>query len=491
LQDNGGNDLHIGGNGAFMFTSQIASGGTFAVTIETQPSSPAQTCSVLGNSGTINNGNITTVVVNCSTDSFLIGGTVVGLAGTATLENDGGDAIAVTSNGLFAFPTPLPSGSPYSVTVSQNPTTPDQVCTVTNASGDVGNTNVATVVVQCVTQSFAIGGTLSGLASGKQVTLKDNSGDPLTLTANGTFAFSTDVASGQTYAVTVSAQPAGESCTVTHGTGTVGSSAVTGVDVACALVPFAVDVVVSGLSGGTLELADNGSDDLGVTANGSYAFKTKIDSGAMYDVTIVSQPAGQTCDVTGGSGTIGTSDVVVTVSCDGMGSGSGSGSGSNTSCPLPASVTIPTTFDAAEALFQADASGVADLISFVGDYDTTACSPCMQFEVDVLAGGGSATPDFPTLAPASNVALGVSTDSDTILDTYTVVNGTPTLQNAYLATSGVLDVNAMGTTGATFSGSVLAVTFTHYLSDFSAPAPDGCTTTVTFESFSGTEQASQ
>ena len=114
----------------------------------------------------------------------------------------------------------------------------------------------------------------------------------------------------------------------------------------------------------------------------------------------------------------------------------------------------------------------------------------LQFEVDVLAGGGSTTPDFPTLAPASNVALGTSTDSDTILDTYTVVNSTATLQNAYLATSGVLDVNAMGTSGATFSGSVLAVTFTHYLNDFSAPAPDGCTTTVTFESFSGTEQVS-
>jgi hypothetical protein len=77
---------------------------------------------------------------------------------------------------------------------------------------------------------------------------------------------------------------------------------------------------------------------------------------------------------------------------------------------------------------------------------------------------------------------------------YAPSNGTTTtVQSAYLATSGVLDVNALGTLGATFSGSILGVTFTHYNYDPTlgptTPAADGCTTTVVFSSFSGTEAA--
>ncbi len=106
---------------------------------------------------------------------------------------------------------------------------------------------------------FTIGGTVSGLISGRSVTLLDNGVDALKVTANGKFTFTTALASGAAYKVTVSVQPAGETCTVTGGSGTVGSANVTSVAVACKANDYTIGGTVSGLiSGGSVTLLDNG-----------------------------------------------------------------------------------------------------------------------------------------------------------------------------------------------------------------------------------------
>ena len=76
-----------------------------------------------------------------------------------------------------------------------------------------------------------IGGTLGGLGTGLNVVLQDNGADNLTLTANGSFTFATNIGEGKTYNVTVATQPAGQVCTVANGSGTVDKSGtdVTGV----------------------------------------------------------------------------------------------------------------------------------------------------------------------------------------------------------------------------------------------------------------------
>src|SRR5262249_26325387 len=72
----------------------------------------------------------------------------------------------------------------------------------------------------------------------------------------------------------------------------------------------------AGVSGGTVVLQDNGGDDLSVSANGSFAFATKLASGAAYAVTVKTNPAGQTCTVSAGSGTVAQANVTsVVVSC--------------------------------------------------------------------------------------------------------------------------------------------------------------------------------
>ena len=72
---------------------------------------------------------------------------------------------------------------------------------------------------------------MSGLSG--TVVLQDNGGDNLTVTANGTFTFATALAGGAAYAVTVKTNPASQTCTVSSGTGTIGSANVTNVAVTC------------------------------------------------------------------------------------------------------------------------------------------------------------------------------------------------------------------------------------------------------------------
>src|ERR1700733_7488626 len=52
FQNNGGNNLPVTANGSFTFTTAIDSGAAYAVTVLTQPSNPAQTCTVANGNGT-------------------------------------------------------------------------------------------------------------------------------------------------------------------------------------------------------------------------------------------------------------------------------------------------------------------------------------------------------------------------------------------------------------------------------------------------------
>ena len=63
-------------------------------------------------------------------------------------------------------------------------------------------------------------------------------------------------------------------------------------------------------------LQDNGGDNLSVTANGTFTFATALANGAAYNVTVLTNPSGQTCTVTNGSGTIASANVTnVAVTC--------------------------------------------------------------------------------------------------------------------------------------------------------------------------------
>jgi hypothetical protein len=149
LQDNGDDNLTVSANGSFVFAKAVASGGTYDVTVHTQPSNPAQTCSVTNGSGKAS-ANVTNVQVTCAdTPTFTIGGTVSGLTGSGlVLQDNGDDDLTVSASGPFTFSAALTSGSDYDVTVLTQPSNPVQTCTVTHGTGKA-TANVTNVVVAC------------------------------------------------------------------------------------------------------------------------------------------------------------------------------------------------------------------------------------------------------------------------------------------------------------------------------------------------------
>jgi hypothetical protein len=72
---------------------------------------------------------------------------------------------------------------------------------------------------------------------------------------------------------------------------------------------------VVGLTGSGFVLQNNGSDNLAVSGNGCFTFTMLLDAGATYDVTIKTQPSGQTCAVFNGTGTATSEEPSLGVTC--------------------------------------------------------------------------------------------------------------------------------------------------------------------------------
>lgn len=163
---------------------------------------------------------------------------------------------------------------------------------------------------------ISIGGTVTGLIG--VVHLNDNGVDALAVVPNGNgggrFTFALEIASGSAYAVTLTDQPAGQTCTLSNASGT-STSNVTNIGLSCVDTPT-ISVAVTGLTG-TVVLQDklqSQTDMLAVKSNGTFAFTTKASAGGTYAVTVTTQPTGEICTVTSGSGTA-TVNVTIAVAC--------------------------------------------------------------------------------------------------------------------------------------------------------------------------------
>ena len=268
-----------------------------------------------------------------------MGGTVSGLSGTVVLQDNGGDDRSVSASGAFTFATALATGSAYNVTVKTNPT--GQSCSVANGSGTIGSANVTNVAVTCTAgpATYSVGGMVSGLSG--TVVLQDNGGDDRSVSASGAFTFATALATGSAYNVTVKTNPTGQSCSVANGSGTIGSANVTNVAVTCTAGPatYSVGGMVSGLSG-TVVLQDNGGDDRSVSASGAFTFATALATGSAYNVTVKTNPTGQSCSVANGSGTIGSANITnVAVTCTTNSAGNATDNFNRANGPLGANWT--------------------------------------------------------------------------------------------------------------------------------------------------------
>ncbi len=88
--------------------------------------------------------------------------------------------------------------------------------------------------------SFSVGGTVSGLTG--TVVLSLNSQENLTVNNNGSFVFSGKLLDLSGYAIAVNAQPAGETCTVTNGSGKLAGANASNATITCTTAGISVTV---------------------------------------------------------------------------------------------------------------------------------------------------------------------------------------------------------------------------------------------------------
>ncbi|WP_394837414.1 hypothetical protein LVJ94_10950 [Pendulispora rubella] len=163
----------------------------------------------------------------------------------------------------------------------------------------------------------------AGGAPAQGLVLQNNGGNNLTVATDGTSQFTQRLPNNATYTVTVYQRPAGRSCTVEKGTGTVKGANPEAALVHCVPAPtYVVHTNVSGLGNAAqpLILRNNGGDDLRVITDTQNAnqnnFAHQLGTGDKYAVTIAQQPSGRKCTVgSDGSGTVGAATVNVTVTC--------------------------------------------------------------------------------------------------------------------------------------------------------------------------------
>jgi hypothetical protein len=180
-------------------------------------------------------------------------------AGTQLLLQASGSSITFLQNGVAR------------VSVTDTSLTGGAPGIMAYGTGRADNWTGATLAASA---AYTVGGTVSGLSGGTLV-LQDNGGDLLTITANGQFTFATGLPTGSGYSVGVSSSPAGQTCAIANGTGTIAAASITNVSVTCSAASSTFEV-----------------DYQGTDANGVASYSTvSSDNGSTPEVMRVLAPA--------------------------------------------------------------------------------------------------------------------------------------------------------------------------------------------------------
>jgi hypothetical protein len=313
LASNGVNLEISAGATSFTFGPILSDTVGYDVIVPIQPA--GQSCTVTNGSGTASTANITNVVVTCSNQTFNVGGTISGLTVSGLVLANGSDTLSVPSGATsFTMPAAVAYGSSYAVTVATQPT--GLTCDVTNGTGTMGTDAVTNIAVKCTGQSPTVSGSISGLGNATGLVLI-NGTDKYAVPASATsFTFDAPQSPGSTYAVRVQSQPTGMTCSAGKSIGTMPTHDVADISITCSDQAYSLGGTIAGLTAAGLVLSD-GSDTYRVPANASnFTMPTAVAYGSGYTVSVQTQPAGLTCTVSGGTGTVPASAVMnVEVTC--------------------------------------------------------------------------------------------------------------------------------------------------------------------------------
>ncbi len=280
----------------FSFPYQFRTDETYNVSVTTYPvsgSSP-QLCDVYNGQGSVDNSDITGIVIDC-VDGEWITVNVTGLLGDELriqrTEAGGRTDIISLAGGSTTqdFPTPSTLGVNNSFVILRQPQSPYQDCTL----GSPGPGHITTQNVSCTTRSFDLKASIQGLTNPGLVL--DVNGSTVAVTAGSTSMVLDHLDSGTVFDVTVNTQPTGQSCSLLSALGTIGNADHT-VIVQCTGTGLAIGGAIAGLDGTglTVQLIDDTNTvvESVVVTNPStaYAFSTTATAGDSYQIKISGQP---------------------------------------------------------------------------------------------------------------------------------------------------------------------------------------------------------
>jgi len=308
VSQSGGRDrVGVSSNGGFAFPSPLETDERYAITIERQPRYPSQTCVVADGEGTVRESVVDNVRIDCTTNQYLVGGSVIGLFEPGLVLALGDQLLELDADTTFNFPRSLTSGTGYRVTIASQPS--NERCALSYGIGQMLDRDIVTVQVTCAMETYTIGGTISGLLDDR-VKLQRSAMEGRSVYANGEFSFNDELPIGTPYEITVVAQPRWprQECIVVNGTGIVGITPHRDVRIECSGPLFTLGVAVSNLHG-SLVIGTAQDKALTINASGEYTMPTALPSGQSYELTVLSQPAGSHCAISSGAGVVSDHDV--------------------------------------------------------------------------------------------------------------------------------------------------------------------------------------
>lgn len=276
---------------SFTFPLKQAANSSYSVSVSTNPE--GQTCTVSNGSGTISTSSITNVSVTCQQTPGQLSGTISGLTTSGLKLTNGSEEITISSGATtFAFSNRVAAGSSYSASVSAQPT--GKTCSISNATGTMNSSGVNNVQVTCANLAYTLGGSISGLST-SGLRLKNGS-ETLDISSSSiNYVFQTSVAYGGSYQIEIARQPTGQTCSISSGSGSMGTANVTAANLSCSTNTYSVGGAITGLTKAGLRIT-NGSETIQISANStSYQFANKLAHGTNLNVVATNSPEGFSC----------------------------------------------------------------------------------------------------------------------------------------------------------------------------------------------------
>lgn len=140
----------------FVFSDLVPYDSDYDITVVSRPPN-TDSCTVLNGKGNTGSYSPNNIVVTCVITTYNLGGTVSGLTGGDLTINNGSQSVKIVKNATtFSMSTPttalprlgqIPEGTPYGLTILQQPATGN--CVIANPNGIMPAASVNNIVITC------------------------------------------------------------------------------------------------------------------------------------------------------------------------------------------------------------------------------------------------------------------------------------------------------------------------------------------------------